>query len=176
MARAGLRNLAHAVSQDRTGCDPAYPDERTCIAPGRPLAEPCSITDQRNFTVLPRTPGDWTPTVMALAASRFRPVVERSSAAPARISTSGGYLPRRPRQNRRVAVAAAAVAPQLWRAGARLPRGAAATAGWCSRDGNRAGLWFMAPARTSTGSVAIVSNPVFISQWTVELAEPVRPR
>src|SRR5215213_2443915 len=52
----GATNLAHAVARDRTGCDPAYPDERTCIAPGRPLAEPCAITDQRNFTVLAPDP------------------------------------------------------------------------------------------------------------------------
>ena len=52
----GATDLAHAVARERTGCDPAYPDERTCIAPGRPLAEPCSITDQRNFTVLAPDP------------------------------------------------------------------------------------------------------------------------
>ncbi len=51
-----VTDLAQAATPDRTGCDPAYPDERTCIAPGRPLAEPCSITDQRNFTVLPPDP------------------------------------------------------------------------------------------------------------------------
>jgi ribose 1,5-bisphosphokinase PhnN len=41
---------------DRTGCDPAYPDERTCIPPGPPLDPPCSITDERSFTVLPPDP------------------------------------------------------------------------------------------------------------------------
>jgi hypothetical protein len=40
----------------RTGCDPAYPDERTCIPPGLPLDQPCAITDERNFTVLPPDP------------------------------------------------------------------------------------------------------------------------
>jgi hypothetical protein len=40
----------------RTGCDPAYPEERTCIPPGPPLAQPCAITDERNFTVLPPDP------------------------------------------------------------------------------------------------------------------------
>jgi hypothetical protein len=40
----------------RIGCDPAYPDERTCIPPGLPLDQPCAITDERNFTVLPPDP------------------------------------------------------------------------------------------------------------------------
>jgi hypothetical protein len=40
----------------RTGCDPAYPEERTCIPPGLPLDQPCAITDERNFTVLPPDP------------------------------------------------------------------------------------------------------------------------
>jgi hypothetical protein len=39
-----------------TGCDPAYPEERTCIPPGPPLDQPCAITDERNFTVLPPDP------------------------------------------------------------------------------------------------------------------------
>jgi hypothetical protein len=41
---------------DRRNCDPAYPEERTCIPPGPPLDEPCAITDERNFTVLPPDP------------------------------------------------------------------------------------------------------------------------
>src|SRR4051812_33839364 len=45
-----------AATEDRRGCDPASPDDPPCIAPGRPLAAPCSITDQRNFTVLPPDP------------------------------------------------------------------------------------------------------------------------
>lgn len=54
-----------AVSEDqpatppatsRQGCDPAYPEERTCIPPGPPLAAPCAITDERNFIVLPPDP------------------------------------------------------------------------------------------------------------------------
>src|SRR5215207_8733928 len=40
----------------RTGCDPAYPEQRTCIPPGPPLAQPCAITDERDFTVLPPDP------------------------------------------------------------------------------------------------------------------------
>jgi hypothetical protein len=42
-----------ARESSRTGCDPAYPEERTCIPPGPPLDAPCAITDERNFTVLP---------------------------------------------------------------------------------------------------------------------------
>jgi hypothetical protein len=45
-----------AGAADRENCDPAYPDERTCIPPGPPLVEPCAITDERNFTVLPPDP------------------------------------------------------------------------------------------------------------------------
>jgi hypothetical protein len=40
----------------RIGCEPAYPEERTCIPPGLPLDQPCAITDERNFTVLPPDP------------------------------------------------------------------------------------------------------------------------
>jgi hypothetical protein len=43
-------------ANSRQGCDPAYPEERTCIPPGPPLAAPCAITDERNFTVLPPDP------------------------------------------------------------------------------------------------------------------------
>ena len=45
-----------AGAPDRRKCDPAYPDERTCIPPGPPLDQPCAITDERNFTVLPPDP------------------------------------------------------------------------------------------------------------------------
>ena len=42
-----------APEEDREGCDPSYPDERTCIPPGPPWDQGCAITDERNFTVLP---------------------------------------------------------------------------------------------------------------------------
>jgi hypothetical protein len=45
-----------AAAIDRRGCDPAYPELRTCIPPGPPLEWPCSITAERNFTVLPPDP------------------------------------------------------------------------------------------------------------------------
>ncbi|MFN8592570.1 MAG: hypothetical protein U0031_14020 [Thermomicrobiales bacterium] len=40
----------------RAGCDPAYPDESTCIPPGPPFDQGCAITMERNFTVLPPDP------------------------------------------------------------------------------------------------------------------------
>jgi hypothetical protein len=40
----------------RTGCDPAYPDERTCIPPGPPFDQGCAITDERRFTVIAPDP------------------------------------------------------------------------------------------------------------------------
>jgi hypothetical protein len=41
---------------DRSGCDPAYPEERTCIPPGPPFNQGCAITAERNFVVLPPDP------------------------------------------------------------------------------------------------------------------------
>lgn len=40
----------------RPGCDPAYPDQNTCIPPGPPFDQGCKITEQRRFTVLPPDP------------------------------------------------------------------------------------------------------------------------
>jgi hypothetical protein len=40
----------------RAGCDPAYPDVRTCIPPGPPFAQGCAITDERRFTVMAPDP------------------------------------------------------------------------------------------------------------------------
>ena len=52
------RPIATAVptTSARSGCDPAYPEQRTCIPPGPPLEFPCAITEERNFTVLPPDP------------------------------------------------------------------------------------------------------------------------
>jgi hypothetical protein len=47
---------AEPDAADREGCDPAYPDERTCIPPGPPFGQGCAITDERLFTVLPPDP------------------------------------------------------------------------------------------------------------------------
>ena len=53
----GITSLPTATpSPTRTGCDPAYPEQRTCIPPGPPLDPPCAITAERNFTVLPPDP------------------------------------------------------------------------------------------------------------------------
>jgi hypothetical protein len=43
-------------TSDRPGCDPAYPDDRTCIPPGPPFDQGCAITGERRFTVLPPDP------------------------------------------------------------------------------------------------------------------------
>jgi hypothetical protein len=40
----------------REGCDPAYPDDKTCIPPGPPYNQGCVITEERRFTVLPPDP------------------------------------------------------------------------------------------------------------------------
>jgi hypothetical protein len=40
----------------RVNCDPAYPEQRTCIPPGPPFKQGCAITDQRLFAVLPPDP------------------------------------------------------------------------------------------------------------------------
>lgn len=40
----------------RDGCDPAYPDEDTCIPPGPPFNQGCAVTEERRFTVLPPDP------------------------------------------------------------------------------------------------------------------------
>jgi hypothetical protein len=47
---------AEPKEPERTGCDPAYPEERTCIAPGPPFDQGCAITSERRFDVLPPDP------------------------------------------------------------------------------------------------------------------------
>src|SRR5215207_6524517 len=160
----GATNLANAGTRDRTGCDPAYPDERTCIAPGRPLAAPCSITDQRNFTVLPPDPRRLDADGDGIGCE---PVSPRGGttirAASPNQTTSGGYL-RRAALARTSGVAVAA-SPTYRSYGVRsAPSRASRSSDWVvQRDGSRGGLWFVAPARTSTSNVAIASNPVLIS-------------
>ena len=41
---------------EREGCDPAYPEQRTCIPPGPPFDQGCAITAERRFRVLPPDP------------------------------------------------------------------------------------------------------------------------
>lgn len=45
-----------SIPPSRSGCDPAYPDEDTCIPPGPPFDQGCAITEERRFTVLPPDP------------------------------------------------------------------------------------------------------------------------
>jgi hypothetical protein len=160
----GATNLAHAVTQDRTGCDPAYPDERTCITPGRPLAAPCSITDQRNFTVLSPDPRGLDADHDGIGCEPISPsggTIARD--ANANLSGSGGNSRRAaPASTDDVAVAAIRVRSDD---GVRVspPESSRGNALVVHRDRSSAGLWFVAPSRTSTGNVAIVSNPDFIA-------------
>ena len=41
---------------ERSGCDPAHPEERTCIPLGPPFDQGCAITSERRFEVLPPDP------------------------------------------------------------------------------------------------------------------------
>jgi hypothetical protein len=43
-------------SPEKSGCDPSYPDDRTCILPGPPFEQGCAITAERRFTVLAPDP------------------------------------------------------------------------------------------------------------------------
>lgn len=49
-------SLPAATPDPRAGCDPAYPEERTCIPPGPPFDQGCAITSERLFEVLPPDP------------------------------------------------------------------------------------------------------------------------
>jgi hypothetical protein len=159
----GATNLAHAATQDRTGCDPAYPEERTCIAPGQPLAEPCAITDQRNFTVLPPDPRRLDADRDGIGCEPRLPSGGTTvQGAGISLYTSGGNLRRAaPARSGDIAVADSRVRTDH---GVRSspPEGSRNDAVLVHRDRSRAGLWFVAPDRRSTGSLAIVSNPVFI--------------
>src|SRR5829696_10378569 len=164
----GVTDLASAVNLDRTGCDPSYPDERTCIAPGSPLAEPCSITDQRNFTVLRPDPRGLDTDGDGIGCEPISPsggTVVRSASF--NLYTSSGDLRRAaPARTGNPAVAASRVQAGggVWV----LPaKGSRADNWFVHRDRNRAGLWFTTTDR-STGSLAVVSNPVFTSSglWT----------
>jgi hypothetical protein len=53
---AALPTVAPAPDVDRAGCDPAYPEPRTCIPPGPPFDQGCAITAERRFEVLPPDP------------------------------------------------------------------------------------------------------------------------
>src|SRR5215212_7412282 len=48
--------IAATRSLGQVDCDPAYPETRTCIAPGPPFNQGCAITSERRFTVLSPDP------------------------------------------------------------------------------------------------------------------------
>jgi hypothetical protein len=167
-------DLARAATLDRTGCDPAYPDERTCIAPGRPLDAPCSITDQRNFTVLAPDPRRLDADGDGIGCEPNSPssgtIVDVGSAD---LYTSGDLRPAAPTRTGDVAVASSRVrtGDSVRVATAEGSRGD----DWLVHlEGNRAGLWFAAPDRTSAGSLAVVSNPVFIGNRPWSWSRPNR--
>ena len=154
-SRRALRQCAGLGMPPRwTGRDAIRPTPTSARAShrgGRSLSHVLSPTSATSPSS-PPTPGDWTPTVMALAASPVRPVVERSSPAAAPISTPVAApfaAPPPPEPANLPSLTAASVPAQA--SGTCLARAAAATTGSSQ------------PAdRTSTGNVAIVSNPVFI--------------
>lgn len=49
---ASLPTVTPSREPQRAGCDPAYPEARTCIPPGPPFNQGCAITAERLFTVL----------------------------------------------------------------------------------------------------------------------------
>src|SRR5829696_4898745 len=159
----GVTDLASAVNLDRTGCDPSYPDERTCIAPGSPLAEPCSITDQRNFTVLRPDPRGLDTDGDGIGCEPISPsggTIVRGASF--NLYTRSGDLRRAaPARTGNSAVAASHVeaGDGVW---VLPPEGSRADNRFVHRDRNRAELWFATTDR-STGSLAGVNNPVFIS-------------
>src|SRR5215207_6370474 len=160
----GATNLANAGTRDRTGCDPAYPDERTCIAPGRPLAAPCSITDQRNFTVLRPDPRGLDTDGDGIGCEPISPsggTIVRGASFNL-YSASGDLRRAAPTRTGNPAVAASHVAAGdgVW---VLPPEGSRADNRFVHRDRNRAGLWFATTDRSSSGNLAVVSNPVFIS-------------
>jgi hypothetical protein len=161
--------LAHAITRDRTACDPAYPDERTCITPGLPLAEPCSITDQRNFTVLSPDPRGLDTNGNGIGCEPISPnggTVNHGGGF--NLYTSSTNLRRAyPARTGDLAVAASHVdsGDGVW---VLPPQGSRADTWFVHRDRNSAGLWSVAPGRNSTSNLAVVSNPVFIGNghWT----------
>ena len=56
MMQASPTHVPTPTPRSREGCDPAYPDDETCIPPGPPYNQGCAITEERRFTVLPPDP------------------------------------------------------------------------------------------------------------------------
>lgn len=165
---SGATGLAHAVRLDRTGCDPAYPDQRTCIAPGSPLAEPCSITDQRNFTVLRPDPRGLDTDGDGIGCEPISPSGGAINHGAGFNLYSSGVLRRAaPARTGDFSVAASRVdtGNGVW---VLPPEGSHADNWFMHRGRNGAGPWFTANDRISSGNLAVVSNPVFIGNglWT----------
>jgi hypothetical protein len=161
-------------STDRTGCDPAYPDARTCIPPGPPLAWPCSITTERNFTVLPPDPRrlDADGDGVGCEPISTSGGTSNSGASLQLYANSGATRPAAPASssvraadgNSGVVGGGGSVSPATRsRADYQITYG----------DHDRAGLWFVpyrrpfanglyAPASSGNGNVAVVSNPVIV--------------
>ena len=158
-----VTNLSHAATPGRTGCDPAYPDERTCIAPGRPLAEPCAITDQRNFTVLAPDPRGLDADGDGIGCEPISPAGGTLlRGASVNLYTSRGDLGHAaPIRTADVAVSADPVRSSD---GGRVsPPVDSRAINWVAESGrNRAGLWFQSRDRSRAGNLAVVSNPIVI--------------
>jgi hypothetical protein len=163
-----------STAPDRTGCDPAYPDERTCIPPGRPLAAPCSITDERNFTVLAPDPRALDYDGDGIGCEPFAPIGGSiNNGADFNAYASGYARFAAPANNEESAVAANSVRTGDGAWG--LNREGTREGLWVwhpdridddfevvYRDHNRAGLWFVPRGHIGTGNVAVASNPVVI--------------
>ena len=135
---------------------------------GLPLAEPCSITDQRNFTVLAPDPrrldADGDGIGCEPISTSGGTIVAGGSP---NLYTSGGPFVAPPPQEPATLPSLTATSRPAMAFGTCLA-GSRADNWFVHRDRNRAGLWFATPDRTSTGNLAVVSNPVFIGNglWT----------
>src|SRR5215213_5352196 len=175
-----------STTTGRAGCDPAYPDERTCISSGRPLAAPCSITTERNFTVLPPDPRGLDSDGDGIGCEPVASSGGTVSIGSGFNTYARGYARfAAPAANDESAVAADSVTtgdgawdstregavPNEWHVHSGLTRAGL----WFWRpdsindglrfvhpDRTRAGLWFVPRGRNGTGNVAIASNPVVI--------------
>jgi hypothetical protein len=155
-------DLVAAVAPNRTGCDPAYPDERTCIPSGSPLDAPCSITDERNFTVLPPDPRDLDADGDGIGCE---PISTGGGTTSDRVNVtlydSGDSLPVAPVSNGNSSVAASPdrIGDGVWV----LPPDRNRADHWLVLgDRNRADDWLVHRDRSNNGILAIVSNSVVI--------------
>ncbi len=155
-------DLVAAVAPNRTGCDPAYPDERTCIPSGSPLDAPCSITDERNFTVLPPDPRDLDADGDGIGCEPISTGGETTdNGANVTLYASDDSLPVAPVSNGNSSVAASPdrIGDGVWV----LPPDRNRAGGWIVHgDRKRADDWIVHRDRSNNGSLTIVSNSVVI--------------